>query len=490
MGVPNSVLLLFAVASIVALWTPNPLLTAASVLVWPLFILLLWRRSEPPVLLYAISFQWVQVTATVFHADALGMTLREFSPFPFIREAIGLSLVALVVLAVGMRIGLSALSRTSSRTIRDEVEALSIHRVAVAYVCAVVFSSSISYVAWIVPQLTQILLSLSLLKWAFFFLFGYLVMIRGERYGLFSLAVLYEFLAGIGFFAGFKTVLFVAVLCFLGASFRLDVRTLLKVSVVAVLIAVLGALWYSIRPEFRPYLRQGATGQVVRVSWTEQISKFGQLASEVDGEDLIEAAAPAAERMAYVKFFAATMERVPRQLPHEDGALWGQSITHILKPRIFFPNKPPLPSESARTIKYTGLSMAGREQGTSISLGYVPESYVDFGPYWMFLPILLLGVGWGGLYSVLVSSGPLRVIGFAFAVAVLIHANKFEISTIKLLGSVVMKFIVLALFLRFIMPRLVPFLFSSAERPDLVSYSFPSPFSPSHRSVDAEDAHS
>ena len=38
--------------------------------------------------------------------------------------------------------------------------------------------------------------------------------------------------------------------------------------------------------------------------------------------------------------------------------------------------------------------------------------------------------------------------GYAFATALLINANKFEITSLKLLGGVLMKFIVLALLLR------------------------------------------
>jgi hypothetical protein len=58
------------------------------------------------------------------------------------------------------------------------------------------------------------------------------------------------------------------------------------------------------------------------------------------------------------------------------------------------------------------------------------------------------------MYYYFVSRARLLVVGYAFATALLIHANQFEVTSLKLLGSVVMKFIVLALLLRFAMPVL------------------------------------
>ena len=48
----------------------------------------------------------------------------------------------------------------------------------------------------------------------------------------------------------------------------------------------------------------------------------------------------------------------------------------------------------------------------------------------------------------------MAVVGYAFATTLLINANQFEITSLKLLGGVLMKFIVLALLLRFAMPVL------------------------------------
>jgi hypothetical protein len=125
--------------------------------------------------------------------------------------------------------------------------------------------------------------------------------------------------------------------------------------------------------------------------------------------------------------------------------LWWQSILNVLVPRLLYPDKPVLPSDSDLTSRYTGIYMAGGARGTSISLGYVAESYIDFGPYGMFLPVFALGLIWGAMYAFYVRRAPTPEEGFAFALALLINASSFEIASVKLLGGMLMRFIVLAL---------------------------------------------
>ena len=152
--------------------------------------------------------------------------------------------------------------------------------------------------------------------------------------------------------------------------------------------------------------------------------------------------------------FAYVLKRVPDSIPHENGKLWGKAIRHVLMPRIFFPEKARLRSDSELTMIYTGLVLASDAQGTSISMGYMAESYVDFGSVFMYVPILILGALWGGIYRYFVSRGYPRLFGYAVSVAVVINANQFGVHATKLMGSMLMSFIVMALLLKFALPYL------------------------------------
>jgi hypothetical protein len=86
-------------------------------------------------------------------------------------------------------------------------------------------------------------------------------------------------------------------------------------------------------------------------------------------------------------------------LPYTHGTIIGAALIHIVTPRVFFPNKAELPSDSDEVRKYSGVFVAGRESNTSIAFGYAPEAYIDFGIPLMFVPVFLFGVAVGLLYG-------------------------------------------------------------------------------------------
>jgi hypothetical protein len=74
------------------------------------------------------------------------------------------------------------------------------------------------------------------------------------------------------------------------------------------------------------------------------------------------------------------------------------TVEHLTSPRIFFPTKADLQSDSELVRKYSGVNVAGEEQNTSIAFGYAAEMYIDLGVPLMFLPIfgfaLLMGLAY------------------------------------------------------------------------------------------------
>jgi hypothetical protein len=151
-------------------------------------------------------------------------------------------------------------------------------------------------------------------------------------------------------------------------------------------------------------------------------------------------------RVTYVNYFAMCLDNVPANLPHENGRLWWGAIKHVLMPRLFFPNKASI-NDSDRTSYYTGVMVAGEESGTSISIGYMGESYIDFGMIGMFIPVLLLGMFYGGVYRYFAQGRRLILLGFAIATTILVFgAYSLETSNIKVLGGNLTALIVFGLF--------------------------------------------
>src|SRR5438477_10986154 len=74
-GLPLPVYVGVIIAVLFAMLTSNPLLTAGSIIALLLIARLLWRPGEPPVLLFAAGFQWIQVTMLVLIGDYYGVSV-------------------------------------------------------------------------------------------------------------------------------------------------------------------------------------------------------------------------------------------------------------------------------------------------------------------------------------------------------------------------------------------------------------------------------
>lgn len=436
-----------ATGVVVSLLTPNPLLTVACLLVLPVLIVLLWRRGEVPILLFAATYQWLQVSTKVFQANLLGLPVAEVGLTPTVEAAVWMGLLAVVVLALGMRLALRGALPPRNREAAAEAGGISLSRAFGFYLACAVVGASARGAAWAVPGLTQIALAVEGVKWVGFFVLGYVVLSQHRGYLVLFGATVFEFVQGIGFFSGFKTVIFVFALVVFTVYSRLNGRTVgLGLAGLAGLL-ILGSAWTNVKSEYRAFLNQGSGLQQTVVTRDEQFDKLGDLVGALTWDDVALSLDPLLSRVAYVDFFAVSMDYVPSVVPHEGGGVWIGAFENLV-PRLLYPDKPVLLSDSEHTMRYTGLHMASDDQGTSISLGYVADSYVDFGGVWMYLPVLLIGMLWGGMYRYFVSRSSSALLGFAFAMASLLAAYKFEIAAVKLLAGVVIKFVVLVGVLR------------------------------------------
>jgi hypothetical protein len=141
--------------------------------------------------------------------------------------------------------------------------------------------------------------------------------------------------------------------------------------------------------------------------------------------------------------------------------IWGEAVTRAFTPRILFPDKRAI-NDSDLTRQYTGLDVGGTDQGTSISLGYMAESYIDFGPVLMFAPIAALGLGLGRFYRWLLHRpGPMAVLGAALAPFALLPALLAETSILKMVPSLILTLLTCLVVLKV----LAPMVFGNLLRP-------------------------
>jgi hypothetical protein len=427
-----------AVLSLFGLFTPNGLVTSAAFGVPAILGLLLWREGEPPVLLFGCTFQWLQATAAILYTNHFGQTLEEAFGSNELSVATWLSLLAVVVLAVGIRCGFIGAGKPQRSELELEASRININKIAVLYGISFVGATLLNIVAWQLPSVTQPLLAVAALKWAVVFLLCYTVLHQRRGYGFLVACIGLEFLMGLtGIYAEFKSVFFVLVVAAMSSPLALRGRRLAATVTCFAILFILGVVWSAVKMDYRAFLAEETSGSEETVPIERKFDKLADLVQSITWDNFADGMDALILRVSYVNFFALTIENVPARIPYENGELWKGSVMHVLTPRFLFPDKPAL-DDSERTRLYTGVNVAGVEQGTSIGIGYVGESYIDFGPIWMFMPILFLGLLYGAINRFFITRTRYKLLGSALAVSVLVfNAFAIETSNVKLVGGVV-----------------------------------------------------
>jgi hypothetical protein len=447
---------------------PNVALAALSVLVLAIGVGLLWRPGEPPILLLIIIMQWTQASISIFEANWLGLNVIGVSERGRgdMETAIALTLIGLATLALGMRWGGGPDRMDIQIAARQVALSQPISGWFRLYVVATLVSTVGFGFAWTVPGLSQPILALASMKWAFFFMLAYATFVRTSGVGpFFAIAFAIELAQGLGgFFSDFKTVFFFTLLAAIASGKRFSLCKFFGLgSLIAVLI-VFAIVWTAVKDDYRVFLSGGEKGsQAVVVGYADAFAKLVDLVGGLDSEALAKASKVLLQRLTYVEFFGIVIDYVPSILPHENGAIMWDAISRPFTPRILFPDKSVI-DDSERTNLYAG-GAAGNYAGTSISLGWVAETYIDFGEFLMMGAVFLIGYFYGRIYRwCLDGSGANALLGFAFASAVLMTVISLESSFAKTFGGVVVSLLIVWLIVKFVAPRWCPWLVPSVSK--------------------------
>jgi hypothetical protein len=133
------------------------------------------------------------------------------------------------------------------------------------------------------------------------------------------------------------------------------------------------------------------------------------------------------------------MRNVPKHVPFQEGVQIGGTVLHVLQPRFIFPDKPPLMNDSEVLQKYTGLRWgASSGTGTSVSMGYLAELYVDFGVFGAVVVMFVFGVLLArSLQFICSARGLTPLVNFGLAIMLSMTVMQFEQSLIKMVGTFV-----------------------------------------------------
>jgi hypothetical protein len=168
-----------------------------------------------------------------------------------------------------------------------------------------------------------------------------------------------------------------------------------KLPLVAIMIGVPIVLFLQPGKEkFRQqYWRAGASESYVErfnfwmdSSW----SAWGKALLNADEEQARNLAGETLGRLSLLQQTANVMESTPERVPYQNGRLYSYMLVTFI-PRLFWPDKPSV-NDSNRWYQVAyRLTMQNDLNGVSIAVGYLPESYINFG--WFGPPVVMFCLG-------------------------------------------------------------------------------------------------
>ncbi len=447
----------------IAAFSRDPLAFAVCGMLPWVILRLVGSAYTPAAVAYYILWQWLQSIARVVQGLVDGETLAGGLYGPSVERAFWYSLASLLVIAVAFRLVLLARRQAPTPAMVTAHRFWRMRDLFMFYLASVVFSSICAFVARSVPSIEQPVLAAGYLKvLALVMLFSNVMTSRGGKGWQILLGVLIvEVLSGFtGLFSDFKSVFIYLAVTAVASRIRWSgTMAIATVALMTVLIG-LALFWTSVKGEFREYATGSSESQAVRTTLSSRFEYLGGKAADVSDLDWTTAAYALLTRLAYIDIFGSVVG--VQDVAPEPGYMrqWTDGLEHVLKPRFLFPDKPPLSDTEVFVRLARGDVTESLRGGTSISVGYMAENYVDLG-----FPGMLVGVfALACLVALVCRYFVTRQVpwmmreGVVLAILYQIGHDGVEISLPKLLGGLLMTFGVWAIMVRWGFPIVLKWL--------------------------------
>jgi hypothetical protein len=450
------VFLFFAILFI--FYSAQPFLVLYSFVLLYIIFKLFWRSKEPKVIFVALLLFWLSIVVKIFYADIVGVSYESLSLSPLISETTFIALVSLLVFSIGLYIT----SRNIEKNILIDCSEnfnYKTDKVVIFYVTSTLISFILKRILFTFPAFSQLFNAFIQFKLGLLFLLIHNVYIGNNRRLIVALIVTFELLLSlVSYFSSFKDILITAAIVISFYPIKFSLTQAIRNIIFLVSTIYLMLIWQTIKSEYRDYLNKGSRTQSVQVSNYEAVNKVWELVQVAKPfsrqNDIVY---QSIDRLSYIEFFSQSMVRVPDEIPHENGKIWLSNINHILLPRIFNPDKKSI-DDSQMVNTYSLRKVATADEGTSFSLGFIAESYIDFGKYLMFIPVFLLGLMIGAVYKIIVCKSVNFIWGFSFTSSYWVYIFCNGTPGTKILGWILMYLLSFYLLNRFVIKKVDLFL--------------------------------
>jgi len=447
--------LYFAIANVVlAPFMADPLVYAGGGFVPFVLLTIIGLPTMPKGLVFFLLWQWAQVFARALQSVVDGQSMAATIDGADVLYAYWYSLASLVTFAIAFRVVLGNLQAPTVSEYHAH-ERWQPPDLVTVYIAAMVVSIALLFSIRFVSALDQPFQAAAQVKVVALFVLCTYVFTTGQGRGALAAAIAVEILVGFtGFLADFRAVFIYVAIAALAARIRWSgVTTIAALAWLAVLL-VLALFWTSVKFEYRDYVTGSVDTQQIQVPLEERMAYLGDKALNIGDTKWGETSYVLLARFAYIDIFGQVIG-VDRGTREPVAARqWKEALAHVFQPRFLFPGKAVL-SDSEVFIRLARSDPAEQVRlGTSISVGYMAENYVDLGFPGMLAGIFAYGLLLAGVARYFMTRQlpwMLReaiVMGLAYNVA----STGMEMSLPKLMGATVMFFLVWSLMAKFALP--------------------------------------
>lgn len=452
---PKPILFIFILTVFGSLFLLNTLYTIEIVLTIYIVYKLTWRKNEPPIVFMGIIMQLLQVIAIVILSNIKNEEIETFTDFPYyINSAFNLSIIGIILISLAFNIMVNKLPiKTAQNELDITIKQYNPNKIIFWYFIIALTVPFLISITYYFGSASQIIYKFLELKWAIFLLFYFVTVNNNKIFYLILIIVLDITLGLTSFFSNYKEVILAFALTYFTYNYRLSFQRYILVLFLGVVLFLFASIWQYAKNDYRQFLSGETSQQAVVVSKKEALTQFVSILKDFDYEKIMIGSEQTMNRTSYINYFSAAMDYVPHHKPFQNGKLTTESVFRAFMPRIFFPNKE-IVDDSKRTVEYTGVIVKGGDTGTSISMGYFSEFYVDFGKFKMLIVIFIFGLLIGYLYRIIYTISYNSLWFYAYLVPFIFCVNSFEVSLNKIIPSMIFYLIIILIFNKFLVKHI------------------------------------
>ena len=414
---------------------------------------LFWKDGEPKIIFWGITLFWLSISIKLFYAVYAGVSYESLSTSKNIVETTYSALFAFIAFSVGMYF--------TTKKIRNKVLidfshdfGYSSRRIFYLYAASMVSVPILIGLKYFIGGTDQIVYALLDMKLGFIFMLVYAVYKRKDNVPFVIGFLLVEItLSFFSIFSQFKDILFATIVALLAPRLNLSFKNVAAYAALGIVTIYLLFTWQLIKDDYRSFLNKDSKEQVIKVSQEEALEKLQELATEKNNKKNEDVIYSSIDRLSYIEFYSESRLKVPLYVPYENGKLWAANIAHVLFPRFFFPDKGTI-DDSQMVNKYCFKKVQTARSGVSFSLGFIAESYIDFGPAFMYIVVLLVGCLIGFIYSLILKQSINSFWAFTMALPLYEKISCNGTAGSKILGGVITYYISFLLFRKYLMKPL------------------------------------